>query len=310
MHPGLPKPDRFEPRYALLAAGWSVATVSVLITIKLFAYVQSDSTAVLAGLLDSVMDAGVSVILLFAVRYSLKPADKGHRHGHGKIEGIAALFQSAMMFAGACFILFEAGHKFLHPTPVSDHMLGIAVSGVAIVLSFILIGVQQFALSRAPSLAIESDKAHYTTDIALNGAVMAALLAHYYGGPLWIDPAAALAIAAYFAWTSSHIGRQGADMLMDRELPNAVRERIQSIVKEHDDVLGIHDLRTRKSGMVLHISFDVEIDPELTLRAAHDVTRDLENRILADYPYAEVLIHMDPHGDTFDARHTVKGVHH
>lgn len=307
-----PEPKKIEhnPRYALLAAGWSVVTVSILILIKIWAYVESDSSAMLATLMDSVMDAGVSVILLLAVRYSLKPADHGHRHGHGKIEGIAALFQSAMMFAGACFILFESGHKFLHPQTVSHHMTGVVVAGVAIGLSLVLVMVQRFALARAPSLAVEADRAHYTTDIALNGTVIVALLVHYYGGPAWVDPLTALCIAGYFGWTSWHIGRQGADMLMDKELSPAVRERIESIVKNHDEVLGIHDLRTRRSGMVLHITFDVEIDPDFTLRAAHDVTRELEQMILADFPYAEILIHMDPHGDTFDARHTVKGVHH
>lgn len=302
-------PDH-NPRYALLAAGWSVATVTILIFIKIWAYVVSDSSAMLATLMDSVMDAGVSLILLMAVRYSLKPADEGHRYGHGKIEGLAALFQSAMMFGGACFILFESGHKFLHPQDVSNHFLGAGVAGVAIVLSIVLVMVQRFALARAPSLAIEADRAHYTTDIALNGAVIVALMINYYGGPLWVDPLTAILIAGYFMWTSVHIGRQGADMLMDRESPNAVRDRIHAIVKNHPEVLGIHDLRTRKSGMVLHISFDVEIDPDFTLRAAHDVTRELEQMILKDFPYAEILIHMDPYGDTFDARHTVKGVHH
>ncbi|MBN8520646.1 MAG: cation transporter [Alphaproteobacteria bacterium] len=299
-----------NPRYALWAAGWSVATVSILISIKLWAYIESDSSAMLASLLDSLMDAGVSIILLFAVRYSLKPADKGHRYGHGKIEGIAALFQSAMMFAGACFILFESGHKFLHPQAISHHGLALWVSGVAILLSLILVAVQKFSLARAPSLAIEADRAHYKSDIFLNLAVIFALIIHAQGGPLWVDPAVAIVIAGYFAFTSWQIGKQGADMLMDREMPSAVRERIKMIVSRHDDVLGIHDLRTRKSGMVLHISFDVEIDPDLTLRTAHEVTRQLEQSLLEDFPYAEILIHMDPYGDTFDARHSVKGVHH
>ncbi len=303
-------PRTYNPIFALWAAGWSVATVSLLIVIKLWAYIESDSSSMLASLLDSLMDAGVSIILLFAVRYSLKPADKGHRYGHGKIEGIAALFQSAMMFAGACFIIFESGHKFLHPQPISHHGLALWVSGTAILLSLILVTVQKFSLVRAPSLAIEADRAHYKSDIFLNLAVIFALVIHAQGGPLWVDPAMAILIAGYFAWTSWKIGTQGADMLMDREMPSAVRDRIKMIVSRHDDVLGIHDLRTRKSGMVLHISFDVEIDPDLTLRSAHEVTRQLEQSLLEDFPYAEILIHMDPYGDTFDARHSVKGVHH
>lgn len=305
----LPQEDP-KPALALVAAGWSVTTVAVLLVIKTYAYVESGSAAILATLMDSVIDAGVSVILFLAIRLSLKPADTVHRHGHGKVEGLAALFQAAMMFGGAAFLVFEAAHRFIHPDVVEHHVLSGSIAALAIVLSVILISVQRYVLKRAPSLALEADRAHYTTDIALNGSVIAALAIDYYGGPHWVDPAVALCIAGYFAWTSWGIGMQGTDMLMDREMPDAVRKRIIDIVNRHDEALGIHDLRTRKSGMVLHISFDVEIDPHMTLSQAHDVTRELENMILADFPYAEVLIHMDPHGDTYDARHSVKGVHH
>jgi len=309
MH-SLTSQDNVEPRYALLAGVWAVSTVTILIIIKLIAYIQSGSVAVLATLMDSVMDAGISVMMLLAVRLSLKPADSSHRHGHGKVEGLAALFQASVLFAGGMFLIFESLRRFISPEPVGDHALGIGVAAVAILLSFILVAVQNFTLKRAPSLAVESDRAHYTTDIAVNGSVIVALILDYYGGPAWVDPTAGVLIGLYFLYTAQHIGRKGTDMLMDRELPQAVRERIERIVLEHEDAHGIHDLRTRMSGMVMHISFDMEIDPEMSLRDAHQVSREIENAILADYPYAEVMIHKDPMGDTDDNRHTVKGVHH
>ncbi len=302
--------DGPAPHYAMFAAIWAVGTVTILIIAKAFAYWQSGSAAILATLTDSITDAGISVMMLLAVRLSLKPADLDHRHGHGKIEGLAALFQAAMMAGAATFLIFESIHRFVHPVTPDHHMLGISIAGLSILLSLILIGVQNYSLKRAPSLAIESDKAHFTTDVWLNGGVMGALLIHFYGGPVWIDPVAALGIAAYFVWTAYTIGRKAADMLMDKELPDAVRTRILKIAETHDDILGIHDLRTRRSGMSLHISFDVEIDPELTLREAHDITRRLELRILEDYPHAEIIIHKDPYGDTYDPRHRVQGVHH
>lgn len=294
-----------NPRYALLAGGWAVGTVSILIVAKLYAYVQSGSSAVLATLMDSLVDGGISVMMLLAVRMSLKPADENHRHGHGKIEGLAALFQSAAMFAGAAFLAFESAHRFMDPDPLRDHMLGIGVAGLAIVLSLVLIGVQKFCLVRAPSLAIEADSVHYKTDAALNGSVIAVLLLDYYGAPEWIDPASGLLIAAYFLLTAAYIGRKGMDMLMDRELPPEVRGHIEAIISRHTKVLGMHDLRTRKSGMTLYISFDIELDPDMSLQAAHDIARTLETAILRDFPYAEIMIHMDPVGDTADARHTL-----
>lgn len=264
----------------------------------------------LATLTDSVVDAAVSLMMLFAVRLSLKPADEKHRHGHGKIEGIAALLQGAFMGGAGLFLAFEAFDRFVNPVQLSDHRLAVIVAFIAILMSVILVTVQKFVLRRAPSLAIEADHAHYKTDIFLNGSVIVALLVDYYGGPGWLDSSFALLIAAYFILTSWRITNKSVDMLMDKELPDKVRFHIEQIVLDHKDVHGMHDLRTRMSGMSMHISFDVELDPAMTLEAAHDVVRELDHRILDVYPHAETIIHMDPVGDTEDARHSVRGVHH
>ncbi len=299
-----------EPRYALIASAWAIGTVTLLIIIKSAAYLKSDSTAILATLTDSINDAGISLMMLMALRYSLRPADKGHRHGHGKAEGLAALFQAAFLSGAGVFLTLSALERFAQPVDVTDHILSMSIAGIAIVMSMLLVAVQKFCLARAPSLAIEADRLHYSSDVYLNGAVVIALLADYYGAPTWIDPLCGLAVAFFMFRAAKQVGTEAADMLMDKELPKAVRERIKSIVMQHDDVHSLHDLRTRKSGMVLHISFDVEIDPAMSLRDAHQVTRDLENMILVDFPQAEIIIHMDPVGDIHDARHTVKGVHH
>lgn len=297
-------PDKIDTRYALFASFWALGTVAVLICIKGYAYWMSGSAAILATLTDSLTDAVLSLGMLAALKYSLRPADRSHRHGHGKMEGIGALFQAACLFGAALFLMFEAMRRFAEPQEITHHILGIWVAGIAIILSVILISVQKYCLSRAPSLAIEADRAHYTTDIALNGSVIAALMISYNNGPVWIDPACAALVAFYYMYASRKIALQATDMLTDRELPEAVRTRIKDTIKRHPDILGFHDLRTRKSGMVIHISFDVEIDPAISLKEAHDITRALELDIIDDFPYAEIIIHKDPYGDTHDTRHT------
>ena len=301
--------NTIEPRYALFASAWAIGTVSLLIIIKGYAYWKSDSVAVLATLTDSLTDGAISLMMLMALRYSLRPSDREHRHGHGKMEGIAALFQAAFLAAAGLFLIFQAADRFANPRVMTDHMLGITVAGIAIVLSFILVMVQEYCLARAPSLAVEADKAHYATDIVLNGSVIAALVVTLNGGPAWVDPICAIFIAFYYAIAARKIALCATDMLMDKELPEAVRTKIKKIIKRHPDILGFHDLRTRKSGMTIHISFDVEVDPDLNLRDAHEITRALEHDILDAFPYAEIIIHKDPYGDTEDTRHQGKGGH-
>ena len=297
------KSQQIDPRYAMIASFWALGTVSILIVIKTYAYFKSDSAAILATLTDSLTDATMSFAMFMALRYSLRPADNSHRHGHGKMEGIGALFQSACLVGAALFLAFSATERFVQPVTIQNHVLGFWVAGIAIVLSIILVMVQKYCLSRAPSLAIEADQAHYSTDIALNGSVMAALLVDFYNGPHWVDPVCALLVAVYNGYAARKIALKATDMLMDRELPHAVRLRIEETIRRHTEILGFHDLRTRKSGMVIHISFDVEVDPDISLKEAHEITRALEHDILSDYPYAEIIIHKDPFGDTHDTRH-------
>jgi len=299
---------KIEPRFALVASIWAIVTVAILIVIKVYAYSVSGSAAVLASLTDSCTDALISIMMLFAVRYAMRPADSSHRHGHGKMEGIAALFQASFLAGAGLFLFFESAHRFMTPQPVTDHKIAMLVTGIAILLSLILVGVQNYCLRRAPSLAIQADRAHYNTDVALNGGVMIALLVSYYHGPAFIDPLAAMVVAAFYGLTARKIALDATDMLMDRELPEPVRERIRGIISQHTDILGFHDLRTRKSGMVIHISFDVEISGDISLKEAHDIVRAVEMDILADYPHAEILIHKDPHGDIHDPRHPAREV--
>lgn len=299
-----------EPRYALFASCWAVGTVVILLALKGYAYWQSDSAALLGSLVDSFTDLCISIVMLLAVRLSLKPADETHRHGHGKAEGIAALFQGGLLIGSAGFLALQSFERFINPVAVAAHDLAITVSAIAVALSFILVMVQNYCIKRAPSLVTKADRVNYGGDMLLNAAVIAALLADRSGGPAWIDPLCGLLIACWLAFAAYRIGEDAINMLLDRELPDDVRADILSIIRANDDVRGVHDLRTRRSGMAWYISFDVELEPEQTLREAHAVSRELEMAILSAYPHSEIIIHKDPHGDPHDARHSVEGVHH
>lgn len=306
-------PVKIIPHKALVGAGASVATVALLIALKLFAYIDSGSASVLASLIDSIVDAKVSVVMFLAIRFSLEPADEDHRFGHGKIEGVAAILQAAFIAGAGFFLALEAINRFhmghsphLHEQSTAT----IAIMIVSVVLSAGLVLVQRQSLRYAPSLALEADQAHYSTDIIINLGVIGVLLGLNAGAPAWIDPVFAILVVFYLAYTVKSIAGKGLDMLLDRELPEAVREKIKGLVQAHPDVMGMHDLRTRLSGMHVFISFDMEIAPELTLREAHDIARAVEHRLLAAFPNADILIHIDPCGDTDDSRHRVAGVHH
>lgn len=299
-----------KPKMALVAGVASILTVTLLIVIKAVAYLESDSTSVLASLIDSVADASVSLMTFMAIRVSLRPADHKHRFGHGKVEGLAALFQSAFIAGAGVFLIFESMSRFSGQHVVQDHVIAISVMAVSAIMSLLLVTIQKYTLSHAPSLAVEADRTHYSMDIVVNIAVIGIITLLYYGAPPWIDPVFAILVSGYLGLTAKHIAGQGVGMLVDRELLGDAREIMTKKILSHKKVKGMHDLRTRQSGMRVFISFDIELDPDLTLHKAHEIVREVEHSLLEDFPHADILIHADPYGDTADSRHQISGVHH
>lgn len=289
--------------YALFSTTASVVVASILVVLKSYAYSQSGSASVLASLTDSVSDLGISIIAFFSLHYALKPADKEHRHGHGNMEGVTALFQAAFMFAAALFLGMEAFSRFLNPADVTLDASAVVVLVISLALSIGLVWIQNYTLQHSRSLIVEADQAHYSSDIAINAATLVVLILVGLGLPRVLDSGFALLVAGYLTFTAMGIGRKALDMLLDREIPDEERENVKSIIRSHKGVLSFHDLRTKQSGILIFMSFDIAVDPDLSLRDAHAIAKDLEAAIMERYPRAEVLIHVDPADDIEDARH-------
>jgi ferrous-iron efflux pump FieF len=289
-------PSAEAARLMRLATYASVAVAGTLIVVKFAAWLMTDSISLLSTLIDSLLDAAASVVNLIAVRQALTPADREHRFGHGKAEPLAALGQSAFIAGSAIFLTIEAIHRLYDPRPVLHGDIGIGVMVFAIVVTFALTRFQAHVVKKTGSLAIQADSLHYVGDLLVNGAVIVALLLVSELGWTFADPLFGLAIAGYIiknAWT---IARGAYDMLMDRELPEAERQRIQDTVLKHAEVMAMHDLRTRTSGPQTFIQIHIEMDGAMSLYRAHEVADEVEAELHHAYPGAEVIIHQDPHG--------------
>jgi ferrous-iron efflux pump FieF len=90
--------------------------------------------------------------------------------------------------------------------------------------------------------------------------------------------------------------RKCLDQLMDHELPDSDREKIIAIVRAHPQVRSLHDLRTRTAGLSTFIQVHIELDPDMPLSQAHDVSDEVERELCAAFDKAEVIIHQDPAG--------------
>jgi ferrous-iron efflux pump FieF len=291
----MPKANNISahPRLLRVATHASVATAGILITGKLVAWLMTGSVSVLASLVDSMMDAAASVINLFAVRYSLMPADREHRFGHGKAESLAGLAQATFIGGSAVFLILQAVDRLLHPRSLEEVGIGVAVMLFAILATAALLILQRHVIRVTGSTAIRADALHYTTDVLTNASIIAALLLSVFG---WqgVDALFGLGIAGYILYSAWQIGHEAFQLLMDRELPDEERERIRSVALAHQRVRGVHDLRTRRSGQDIFIQLHLELDDELSLFSAHAIADEVEDRIREILPEADILIHKDP----------------
>ena len=283
-------------RLMRLATRAAVAVALLLVGVKAFAWLATGSVSLLSSLVDSALDVAASTVNLLAVRHALTPADREHRFGHGKAEALAGLGQAAFIAGSAIFLVVEAGRRLAAPAPVEDGMVGLVVMVVSIAATIGLVLFQRRVVRLTRSVAISADTLHFTSDLLVNAGVIVALILSWHFGLVAADPIIALVIAVYILWGSWEVAMGSYDILMDREFADEDRARVREIVLAHPEVRDMHDLRTRTAGTMSFIQLHLELDPEMTLRRAHEIADDVEERVRAAFPGADVLIHQDPVG--------------
>ena len=280
-----------------LASVASVMTAGFLIVAKLIAWYVTGSVGLLASLVDSVMDSIASLINLFAIRYSLQPADAEHRFGHGKAEPLAGLAQAAFIAGSAIFLIFHAIDRLRLAQPLEHVGIGVGVMVLAIVLTLMLLAVQRYVIRKTDSTAIRADSLHYATDLLTNVSILLALYLTTLGWT-WADPVFAIAVAIYIFYSAFNIGHDAFQQLMDRELPADILQKIQETAMSHPEVTGTHEMRTRQAGHTRFVQLHLELDEDMSLKRAHEIADEVEMEIMAFLPGAEVLIHQDPADDS------------
>lgn len=276
-----------------LATWASVVAAISLIGVKTWGWDQTQSVSLLASLIDSTMDSAASLINFFAIRYAMAPADKEHRFGHGKAEALAGLAQALLILVSIGLLLTQTLGRLWNPLVVENTSIGISIMLVSMVLTGALVVFQWYVVKRTQSNAIKADSLHYTSDFLMNfGVIIALFLASigYHGA----DPYFALSIGAFVVYSAWGIAQSAFHLLLDHELSDEQRHLITQLALTQPQVIGMHDLRSRQSGHMQFIQLHLELQEDMLLLEAHGVAEALEHRIMAVFPYADVIIHLDP----------------
>jgi ferrous-iron efflux pump FieF len=278
----------------LRAVSASIFTAILILISKVVAWYVTDSPTILATMTDSFLDISASFINFIAAKYALQPADNEHRFGHGKAEDLAVFTQSTFFGLSGLFIIVIAVKRIVHPEVTKASGFGIAVMVFSIFATLLLIIYQTYSYRKTSSKILKADRLHYVIDLFTNVAVIASLYLSEKLASKIIDPIFAICIALYLLYGAWDLLSSAFHNLLDHEFKSSEKDKLHEVIMSHKKVQGYHDLKTRYAGRHSFIQFHLELEGKMTLHESHDISEEIEDRILKEFKRAEVIIHQDP----------------
>jgi len=269
----------------------SIVASAGLTVAKAIVGVLSGSLAILSEAAHSLIDLGATVMTYYAVRVSGKPADAEHHYGHGKVESVSALAETALLFGLAGVVIWEAAKRLLSAEPphVEATPWAFAVMLLSILVDFFRARALNRIAKQTSSEALEADALHFSSDMWSSLAVVIGLVGITLGYA-WADSMAAIVVSVVICIAGWRLGRRTIDTLTDTA-PAGVADRITAAVTRIPSVVEIERLRVRQVGEVLFVDL---VSRTLPL----DRVALLKNRIVeavrAERPAAEVTVTTEP----------------
>ncbi|MBV9971265.1 MAG: cation-efflux pump [Xanthobacteraceae bacterium] len=276
-----------------VALGSIVASASLTLG-KAGVGVATGSLAILSEAAHSLIDLAATVMTYFAVRWADKPADRDHQYGHGKIENVAALAETALLFILSGVVMWASGQRLIgarpHEVEATPVAFGIIIFSIAV--DFFRARVLTRVAAATASPALEADALHFSTDLWSSAAVLVGLAGVRLGFS-WADSAAAMAVALVVCFAGWQLGRRTIDALTDAA-PAGVADRIGAIARKVGNVAAVERVRTRQVGGTVFGEIDVAASRTLPLDRIEVLKEDVAAAVRSVLPDAEIGVNVMP----------------
>jgi cation diffusion facilitator family transporter len=276
----------------------SIAAAVATISLKTAAWLLTGSVGLLSDAAESVVNLVAAVVAMAALRWATKPADEEHAYGHAKAEYFSAGVEGALIVVAAVGIAITAVDRLLHPQPIDDVGVGLAVSVSASLIN-LAVGLLLVRTGRkARSIVLEADGKHLMTDVWTSAGVIIGVAGVAITGWERLDALIALAVAVNIVATGGGLVRRSVGGLMDRALGERERRQIEDVLAQFErDGVRFHALRTRQAGSRAFLSVHVLVPGAWSVQRGHDVVEEVEAALRERLPYATVFTHLEPAED-------------
>ncbi len=274
-------------------AFFSMLASAVLAFTKLAAAIVTGSLGVLSEAIHGIIDFGATVITLFAVRWADQPADDKHHFGHAKVESIAALVETALLFVTTGWIVIEAVKRLLSG---GEHVIvtwwAVAIIAGSVIIDFNRSRALMKVARQTGSQALEADALHFSTDMWSSLVVLFGLGAVWLKVP-FADSIAALIISVFIAHAGWDLGKRTLATLLDTA-PDGSTDKIRAVAEQIPGVLTISQLRIRPAGATLFVNLTADVARTMPVEAVSTLRQRLVDEVVKEYPGADVLVTPNP----------------
>ncbi len=281
---------------AIKVAYFSIVGNTCLSIIKWLAGFFGNSYALIADAIESTTDIFSSLLVLFGLKYSNRPADKNHPYGHGRAEPLITFLIVGFLIISASIIAYQSilniGTPHELPKPFT-----LIVLGVIIIWKEISYRVVIRRSRETNSSSLKADAWHHRSDaITSISAFIGISVALFFGkGFEGADDWAALFSSGFILYNSYIIFRPALGEIMDEHLYDDLVALIREVSKTVDGVIDTEKCFIRKAGMTYHVDLHAIVDATISVKQGHDIAHNLKDILKLKIPeLGNVLIHIEP----------------
>jgi len=283
---------KVRARYGALE-GWVSIVINILLfVIKILIGLSIKSVSLIADAVHTLADSATSVVVIIGFKMAKKPSDKEHPFGHGRMESVAALIVSVLLFIAGAELLEKSIHSITRPQ-ASTASLGVILLIVGTMIIKELMSRFSYELGEIiDSQALRADALHHRSDVIATGLVVLALIASRFGYSR-IDGVMGIFVSLIIWYSAYSIAKEAINPLLGEAPSKETLKEIERVAKTHPGVLGVHDIIFHKYGQTGVISLHIEVSDKEPALKLHELSEAVEEEIGRKIG-GVVIAHIDP----------------
>src|SRR5712691_90235 len=274
----------------------SIATSAVLAMVKIAVGLAAHSVAVVSDGLESAADVFASGLVLVGLWMASRPPDQEHPYGHGRFETLTGLAIGVSLVAAGTAICLSALQQ---PNELHVPALYAIWPLIGSIAAKTVLSVTKFRIGRrSGSAGLVADAWNDFVDILSGAVALAAVgLSIFFPERLTAaDRYGGFAIGLIVVFLGLRVVRETALQLMDTMPDAAQMAEIRAAALRVEGARAIEKCFARKTGLRYHVDLHLEVDPDLSVRASHEIAGAVKRAIKAEVAWVEdVLVHVEPY---------------